>query len=270
MPFFITPDGVKLNYLSAGEGKPLVFLHGWAMCSRVWKYQLERFSKDYQVIALDLRGHGESHNEVGECTLSSLTLDIIHLIEGLQLQKVTLVGWSLGVSLILKLCSLASSHIDSLVLVDGTPALVARGDFPYGLPPAVVKRMLRLIRSNFTRALSMFYQLLLSDTEEEMDHREEVWDLLTDSHYLPHKEVASALLMDFAREDLRGELGKVTVPVLLVHGGKDRICLPGAARYMREQLKNAEILFFPEAGHAPFLTHAEFFNIQLKKFLVLL
>jgi len=270
VPFFITPDGVKLNYLSAGEGKPLVFLHGWAMCSRVWKYQLERFSKDYQVIALDLRGHGGSHNKVGECTLASLTLDIHHLIEGLHLQKVTLVGWSLGVSLILKLCSLAPAHVDSLVLVDGTPALVAREAFPYGLPPAVVKRMLRLISTNYSQALSIFYQLLLSDTEEEMDHREEVWDLLTDNHYLPHQEVASALLMDFAREDLRGELEKVTVPVLLVHGGKDRICLPGAARYMKGQLKHAEILFFPEAGHAPFLTHAEFFNRQLKKFLVLL
>ena len=44
MSFFTTPDGVKLHYRTAGSGKSLLFLHGWSMCSRVWRYQIEWFA----------------------------------------------------------------------------------------------------------------------------------------------------------------------------------------------------------------------------------
>ena len=75
------------------------------MCSRVWKYQIEWFAGNYQVITLDLRGHGDSESINGECNLASLARDIAHFIEGLGLDKLTFVGWSLSVSLILKLVS---------------------------------------------------------------------------------------------------------------------------------------------------------------------
>ncbi|MCK5422918.1 MAG: alpha/beta hydrolase, partial [Deltaproteobacteria bacterium] len=101
MPVFETPDGVKLNFQMEGSGKTLLFLHGWTMCSRVWKYQLEWFAKEYQVVALDLRGHGRSESPDGDYSFSYLSQDIIDFIEGLKIEKLTLVGWSLAVSLIL-------------------------------------------------------------------------------------------------------------------------------------------------------------------------
>jgi len=267
MPVFITPDGVTLNFQMAGTGKPLLFLHGWTMCSRVWKYQLEWFAREYQVIALDLRGHGESESPNGEYGFPTLARDVTHFIEGLQLKRPTLIGWSLAVSLILKLFNPAHLNIESLVLVGGTPAFTASEEFPHGLPYPVVKRMQRMVETDFPRALRMFHGLLLSEEEEKMENREDVWDLLTNEHYLPRQEVARTLLDSLAGEDLRGELAAITVPTLLIHGGKDRVCLPGAARYMQERLKSAEIVLLPEAGHAPFLTHVETFNQKLGCFL---
>ena len=60
MPFFKTTDGHNLHYRITGKGKPIIFVHGWTMNSLVWKYQSDELAKDFQVIAVDLRGHGKS------------------------------------------------------------------------------------------------------------------------------------------------------------------------------------------------------------------
>ena len=270
MSDFITPDGIKLNFKMAGSGKSLLFLHGWAMCSRVWKYQLKWFAGDYKVIALDLRGHGRSESPDGDYSLLSLSQDIIHFIEGLQLERLTLVGWSLAVSLILKLFNSHLLEVDSLVLVDGTPAFVASGEFPHGLSYPVVKRMLKLVNSNFAQALRVFYHLLLSDSERELEDKDEIWQLLTNEDYLPKPEIAHKVLLSLAYEDLRCEMENITVPTLIMHGSEDKICPPGAAQYMKEHLKSAEVVLFPGAGHAPFLTQHRIFNKRLSCFLNLL
>jgi len=267
LSFFITPDGVKLHYQTAGSGKPLLFLHGWSVCSRVWKYQVEWFSRKYQVTTLDLRGHGNSESINGECNFSSLARDIAHFIEGLGLEKLTLVGWSLSVSLIVKLISAYSVPVDSLVLIDGTPCFVSREDFPHGLPHVVVQRMIKRLDSNFTRALGEFHGLLLSGEEEKLDKRDEVWDLLTNAHYRPKREMARDLLIALAHEDFRDEIATIILPTLLMHGDQDKICPAGASRYMKEHLGCSEIALFPEAGHAPFLTQPEDFNKKLSTFL---
>jgi len=55
-----TGQGGRLAYEESGSGPVLLFIHGWAMSGRVWRYQREEFSTDHRVITLDLRGHGSS------------------------------------------------------------------------------------------------------------------------------------------------------------------------------------------------------------------
>ena len=56
---FITSDGVKLHYLEAGKGQPLVMIPGWSQSAAQFKHQLSGLSDKYRVIAIDMRGHGE-------------------------------------------------------------------------------------------------------------------------------------------------------------------------------------------------------------------
>lgn len=267
MPFFETPDGVKLNYQVAGRGKPLLFLHGWSMCSRVWKYQAESLSSDFQVICLDLPGHGLSETPPGACDLTTLARDVARFIEGLRLQQVVLIGWSLAASLCLRLVASHALPVDALVLVDGTPSFMMRDDFPYGLSPAAIRRMLKLIDADFPRALNEFHGLLLSEQDREHGAGDEVWDLLTNRGYLPRRDVARGLLAALAREDLREVIPAVGIPALLMHGDEDRICPCGASQYMQEHLERGEMVTFSGAGHAPFLTRAGCFNRALGSFL---
>jgi pimeloyl-[acyl-carrier protein] methyl ester esterase len=237
------------------------------MCSRVWRYQVEWFASTYQVTTLDLRGHGKSGSINGGCNFTSLSRDIAYFVEGLHLRQLTLVGWSLSVSLILKLLNTHVLPVDSLVLIDGTPCFVSREDFFHGLPHAVVKRMIKRAGSNFIRALDEFHGLLLSAKEDKNEKKNEIWDLLTNDQYLPEEETACDLLTSLALEDLRNEVAALTLPTLLMHGDQDKICPAGASRYMKEHLGCAEMVLFPGAGHVPFLTQAEDFNKRMSVFL---
>lgn len=267
MPFFITPDGVKLNYLIEGSGRPVLFLHGWAMCSRVWKYQIAHFAEDYQVICPDLPGHGASESPAGTCDFASLTGDMALFINGLGLERATLVGWSIGASVAIMLAALHRLPVDSLVLVAGTPSFMVRDGFPHGLPASALRRMLKLADADFKRALKEFHGLLLSEQDQALTAGDEVRDLLTNEQYLPRRDAARSLLASLAREDLRENLGSIRIPCLLMHGDQDKICPPGASEYVKERLAQAEMVTFPGAGHAPFLTRADRFNQSLAAFL---
>lgn len=267
MPFFTTPGGVKINYRVTGKGKPLLFLHGWAMCSRVWNYQVDCLAGDYQVICPDLPGHGASACPSGACDFASLTRDMARFIEGMDLAGMTLVGWSIGASVAIMLAASHRLPVDSLVLVAGTPSFMMRDDFPHGLPAASLRRMLRLADTDFNRALREFHSLLLSEEEQVMTSGDERWGLLTDPQYLPRRDAARSLLASLAREDLRENLRSIGIPCLLMHGDQDKICPPGASAYMKDRLARAEQITFTGAGHAPFLTRADHFNRTLAAFI---
>ena len=84
---------------------------------------------------------------------------------------------------------------------------------------------------------------------------------------LPERDVALAALEILATADLREMLPVVDRPVLLIHGEADTICLPGASRYMSEQLPQAKLVKLSGVGHAPFLSRPEEFNGILSGFL---
>jgi pimeloyl-[acyl-carrier protein] methyl ester esterase len=188
-------------------------------------------------------------------------------IEGLELTRMTLVGWSIGASVAVLLAASHRLPVDSLVLVSGTPSFMMRDDFPHGLPAVSLRRMLRLADADFNRALREFHSLLLSEEEGTPAPADEIRDLLTNQHYWPRQDAARSLLSSLAREDLREHLRSIGIPCLLMHGDQDKICPPGASAHMKDRLARAELITFTGAGHAPFLTRADHFNRALAAFI---
>ncbi|MEH1949326.1 MAG: oxidoreductase [Nostoc sp.] len=89
---FKTSDGAQMSYISAGEGKPIVMLHGWSQSAEQFKYQIPAFAEHYRVIPVDLRGHGESEKVSFGYRISRLSKDLQELIGALQLEKPHLLG----------------------------------------------------------------------------------------------------------------------------------------------------------------------------------
>src|SRR5262247_2754272 len=93
---------VKIYYETSGQGDPLLFIPGWMMTAGVWKAQVAAFSKAHQVIAMDPRGQGNSSKVLSGNTLQQQAKDLRRLVESLQLNGVTVVGWSMAVAVVLE------------------------------------------------------------------------------------------------------------------------------------------------------------------------
>jgi pimeloyl-[acyl-carrier protein] methyl ester esterase len=254
-------------YFIEGNGKPILLIHGWAMDSSVWKFFREDFSADYTVIAVDLRGHGKSASLPGPYNLGRFAADIEALVTDLNVHNATAIGWSMGVSVLLKMCAQSSARIDSLVFISGTPSLIARDNYPHGVPRATAYSLLRQLKRDFAAGMSNFYAQIFSDEGFNAGENEPIYSLVADIRRAPQPHIACEALESLQREDLRPLLNQITLPSLFIHGACDRICLPAASAYMAHAVRDAQLAIIDGAGHAPFLTAADRVHRTVRTFI---
>lgn len=112
--------GANLHYLEAGHGKPIICFHSTPASAEFYRPQLEYFSKDYRVIAVDLRGHGESEKPRGEYRVSEFLADYVEIFAKLELRDFLLVGCSVG-GIVAQLYALEhGANLQGLILI-GSP-----------------------------------------------------------------------------------------------------------------------------------------------------
>jgi len=257
----VTQDGARLGYRDSGHGRPLLFVHGWLMSHSVWTFQ-SPLADCFRVVAPDLRGHGFSDG--AGFSYDACVADLVALMDQLGLDKTVIVGWSMGAQIALRSWPILRERVAALVLVGGTPRFCAHDGYEHGLPHAEARGMGLRLRRSFTRTAGEFYSGMFSpEDQRDNDINAMAKTILS---RLPELPVALSALDELVSADLRGLLSEVTVPVLLVHGESDRICLPGASRYMQAKLPDSRLQLFPGVGHAPFLVRPTEFNAQISAF----
>ena len=118
--FFTTSDSVKIHYLEAGSGRPIVFIPGWTMPAWIWQPQIDELAKKYHVIAVDPRSQGESDKPTFGHLPETRARDYKELVDHLQLKRPVLVGWSMGCGELMKYVEqFGTDNLAGLVLVDG-------------------------------------------------------------------------------------------------------------------------------------------------------
>jgi pimeloyl-ACP methyl ester carboxylesterase len=142
-------DGVAISYQTAGEGPvSVVFVHGW-LCDRgYWRDQLEEFAQVHRVVALDLAGHGDSGLNRDDWTFPAFGEDVAAVINGLGLERVVLVGHSMGGPVIVEAARIAPQKVIGLVGVD----TLQNPDAP-GMPPEAMQAFLAPFEENFSDAV---------------------------------------------------------------------------------------------------------------------
>jgi pimeloyl-[acyl-carrier protein] methyl ester esterase len=260
---FFEHNGVKLFYEDKGKGpETVIFVHGLMMTHDVWKAQVEFFSKDFRVVSLDLRGFGKSDKPETPYTFEIFTGDILALIKELELEKPALVGWSMGASIGIVYAAKYPETLSRVVLVDGTPLFVATDDFPHAVPPEGAGELVRGLQADFVSGARSFVELMFPEPGVE-DVKDFVFEITQRN---PVESVLNCL-QNVGGVDLRGYLPKIQLPMLILCGGRDRVCMPEASRYVHEKIAGSRLHVFPGKGHAPFLTDANSFNEELKAFL---
>ena len=120
MPKVIVND-IEMNYEVRGEGEPIILIHGSGTSWKMWKPQIEQFSKKYKMIMIDMRGHGESskHFPNDEYSMKVISQDLKNFLDTLGIEKTHIVGLSQG-SVVAQLFSIQNSgYINKLVLSNG-------------------------------------------------------------------------------------------------------------------------------------------------------
>ena len=248
-------DGVRLYYEDKGRGKPVVLIHGGGLSRGWWSKQIPVLSQRFRVIAADTRGNGRSDKTPWGHRTARYAMDVRQIIETLDLDEVTLVGWSIGARTVLSYIELFRGYrLKGVVLVDEVPSIEVHGppDPPEteAEPPPEdeVERRRRELRK-------MFVSLDVPD--DELDR------LLEESgENTPAQGVT--LGPDYRAQDWRPMLPSIDLPVLITTGGRSG-AFPGC-RYMYEHIPSARMEVFEDSGHALFYEEPDRFNAVVTGF----
>lgn len=115
---FATVDGVKLHYLIAGKGDPIVLLHGYAETSHMWLPLIAKLAARHTVIAPDLRGFGDSDAPADGYTKAAMARDVHGLVVSLKYPKVKIVGHDIGLMVAYAYAAQYPTEVDRIALMD--------------------------------------------------------------------------------------------------------------------------------------------------------
>lgn len=250
------PDGRTLFWREAGRGRPLIMLHGWAMSSAVFSEAMASFSDSFRVLVPDLRGHGNSTAAAGYA-LDDFADDLAFWVESLKLESVALLGWSLGGQVAIALYPRLRPCIDRLLFINSTPRFSTSADWAAGLPDGQIRAMVRDLRKNYLLTMNNFFTLQFAGENIAPERHRQIVGFAVRAGRLPDPDVALSALETLRCADQREQLSVIDVPVLVMHGELDRIVPPAAGRYLSAHLARVESSFFPDLGHAPFLSRPD-------------
>jgi pimeloyl-ACP methyl ester esterase len=262
MSDFTAEDGSVIVYSDHGEGIPVLFLHGWMMSGKVWSFQ-EPLSALFRIITIDLRGHGDSREP--EFSYDNCINDISELLAHLKIDRAVITGWSMGAQVALRFYSVMSWKVAGMILIGGTPCFCKQSDYPFGVSLSEVRNMARQLKRDYESTAGDFFKAMFS--EGEISKADLVRIASRTVGRLPDYSAAASALKALIDSDLRSLLPEISVPVLLIHGTDDKICLPGASEYMSSIIQGASLELFANTGHAPFLSRPGRFNSLITGFI---
>jgi len=257
--------GVRLHVYETGNrsGQPVLFIHGLSQSGLAWHRQLHsELARDFRLVALDLRGHGESERPADAYGDSELwAQDIAAVIRSLDLERPILSGWSYGGVVI---CDYLSRYGEGRVRgVQLVGAICGLGEpvLPFLGPRflAAVPGLFLTDAEESVAALRAFGRLL---TREPMGAEESYLVLGTAAAAPPR--VRQGLLNRTLDYDTL--LARLRAPVLITHGLEDEVVLPVMADHNASIIRHAQTSYYPRTGHAPFWEDPARFNAELRRF----
>jgi non-heme chloroperoxidase len=257
---------VNLHISDGGEGRPIVLIHGWPLSDEMFEYQYnDLIANNFRVIGITLRGFGKSDKPYGEYDYDVHALDIKNVLSKLDVKDAVLVGFSMGGSIAIRYVSeYNGAHVSKLVLCGAAaPRWTQCEDFKYNLPKSAVDKLIELNYKDRPQLLSNFGKIF-SATETALNKGIRSW--LNGINLSASSYATAQCLIALRDTDLRPDLAKITIPTLIIHGKKDKICSFDLAEQMKAGIANSHIIVFENSGHSMFLEETQKFNKELIKF----
>ncbi|MGH6903991.1 MAG: alpha/beta fold hydrolase, partial [Geminicoccaceae bacterium] len=262
-----TSDGVGLYYLTAGSGKPILMIPGWSQTAEQFKHQITGLSDRYQVIAVDLRGHGESEKPDFGYKISRLAKDVHDLIHALDLDEVNILGHSMGSSVIWNYYDLyGPERLSKLLLIDQMPMITSNPAWPEEEriasgaifnPQSLYETINALAGPDGVETTRGFIGNMVTKSIPEAD---KTW--IIERNLRMPREHAATLLYNHSTQDWRDLIPRIQLPTLVV-GGRVSVVPWQSQAWVAEQVPGARLEIFEEeegGNHFMFIEGHEKFN----------
>jgi pimeloyl-ACP methyl ester carboxylesterase len=268
-----TSDGVSLYYLEAGSGKPILMIPGWSQSAEQFKHQVTGLSDRYRVIAVDMRGHGESDKPDFGYKISRLAKDVHDMIQALDLEEVNILGHSMGSSVIWNYYDMYGPErlsklllIDQMPMITSNPAWSEEERVDSGAifnPQSLYETINALAGPDGVETTRGFIGNMVTKSIPEED---KAW--IIERNLRMPRQHAATLLYNHATQDWRDLIPRIDLPSLVV-GGRVSVVPWQSQQWVAEQIKGARLEIFEEeegGNHFMFIEGPDKFNAIVADF----
>ncbi len=263
---------IELYYEDHGTGKPVVLIHGWPLSGRSWENQVPALiGAGHRVITYDRRGFGWSSQPWSGYDYDTFAADLHALMEHLDLREATLVGFSMGGGEVVRyIGTYGTQRVSKAVLAAAVPPYLYKSqDNPEGgLDDATIEQFQNGVKSDRLAFLDSFTKGFFSAGSKT--------DLISEVGRVYSRDIAAFAspkgtldcISAFGRTDFRGDLAKMNLPTLIIHGDSDGIVpFEVSGKRSHESIPNSQLALIQGGPHGLNATHAAQFNNALLNFL---
>jgi pimeloyl-ACP methyl ester carboxylesterase len=265
-------NGHEMHFKRGGSGPPLIFVHGVLGTHEVWADLAATLTEDYTVIVPDLFGHGLSSKHRGDYSLGAHAAAVRDLITACGLDRVTMIGHSLGGGIALEFTYLFPERVNALVLVASgglgreVNLLLRAPTLPGSelVLPLIANRWARRQGNTLSRGLQLVGIKGGPDVAQAWHGFESLGDAEHRRAFLA--TIRSVVGMEGQRLSAREMLPQISVPTLVVWGRKDRMIPMSHALEAVQLIPDGRLEIMENAGHFPHLDDPDHFAELIREF----
>jgi non-heme chloroperoxidase len=262
---------VQIYYEDQGQGSPVVLIHGWPLSNVMWEYQInDLVDSGFRVIAYDRRGFGMSSRPFEGYDYNTLTSDLNALLDELDLNDVTLVGFSMGGGEVARYFGkYGGKRVSRVVLISAvTPFMLKTADNPEGVDGSVFDEMMTNMKSDRIDFLDSFGKQFFGVNLINKPVSAPLLEFYRAVAAMASPRATQACAQSFSSTDFRDDLNSINVPTLIIHGDSDKtVPVEASGDRTAKLLPQATYLRYDGAPHGLFYTHREQLNSDLIQFI---
>ena len=264
-------ESINIYYEDSGKGKPVVFIHGWPLSGSMWEYQVTQLPQQgLRCITYDRRGFGKSDRPFTGYDYDTMAGDLKALLDELNLEDVTLVGFSMGGGEIAKYFSLfGGARVGKVVLVSAVvPYMLKTDSNPNGVPQEEFDKMAKGMiddRPAFFESFNKdFFGVSMTNHPVSKAFLENGLTKVMDASPIATLECAKA----FSSTDFRQDVPKINVPTLIIHGDEDKtVPIEATGKESFRLIEGSLLNIYKGAPHGLWFTEKEKLNQDLVDFI---
>lgn len=239
---FEVVNGRLMNVVSFGTGDPpIVLVGGWIGPWQVWRQTMEELAREFRCVAYDHRGAGQTVTDPGDFKFDGMVDDVFALMDHLEIDRCWLGGESQGGTIACAAAIRDPSRFHGQFLIGTGPEIL------FGKPQQYFAEMLDSDQVDV--AMRNFVDLVIP--ERNSDHYKRWLKCLLDE---AEPGAGAELLRSLGGTSIEADLGKISIPTLVIHGEQDHVMPLDGARRLAEAIPGSHLHVMEGVGHVPTIT----------------